>query len=1042
MLSFARAGSRRHLPPALALALCSALVRAGGIGDEVDVALSCGSPAVEVDLPTSASLHVASKDPSSRWLEISEAGVDLVVDDMPAGTFKVTVPTRYGRYFVPVESGTIVRLRRAQVSGTVVHLRPRLWCTSDSPDSRVAWHRGVASVSNELMPVPSALSQAELLVRIKHLSATASVPENHALVAHLRAQALFATGAASEAAPAFALAEEAWQRAGDGSRSLAARVGRVEDLIRAARYEDALQLAVEPPALASAPSYFTNRLTSARCMVLRYLGRLDEALPCYDASITWLRDAGEDTERASMLIDQADVLRRVGRGEIAEERTAQARAIAAGPYAPFVRGRAELMLYDLLLDRGNVVDAIERIQAALGEFSEMRDERWQANAMLRAAWLYAQLGAVGEARSLIDSARGLLNEKDAPARIAAAWMLSAEAEIQGGDPDLALAAARKAEAAYAQLGMAVELDDCRAMIAGLVLQSGDQIQAAALLRDRGPEQPGKFSWALLEAGLAIARGESARAHTLLSSLKLRQGGRFSDDIRRVALEARLLATQGQHADALDVLREAARSVAVATAAVDNRLLAGLLRRGTFPLRAVAFELLLQEAARSSTPEENQRIAAEAWDWLVVTAESAPSNRADEGDAASVRFDGVLARQLLLDPSRSRNPGAAVAARSLLQNLAARGHADKARLARPPVASLDKFQGELPLDATFVAHLDAGAQGGMLWISREHARLVPAAPALDLRRANAVLTERLTRPGATLAEVDTAAESLSRMMFESAPDSDPPAHLLVALDGEISSIPWSVLRWSPGAEQLVATATTSFVHLRNDCCDSLATPNRVRMVIAPQAEADAGLSPLPVAASEMALVQDAVAAAGFRVEPTAANDREAIFGALAAPGEWVHIAAHGQTVAGRLGRSGIWIERGKTDGPQFLSGIGLLGRDIRSELVVMDGCELDARTGHAGAASLNFADAAAKAGARNVIAAMWPVSDSAAVTWVPAFYRAALDPGEPRFARALQEAQLQLRASRRYRHPYYWASLRHTEVIGTGAAANEARIVRR
>ena len=793
-----------------------------------------------------------------------------------------------------------------------------------------------------------------------------------------------------------------------------------------------------PLRFATPPS---NRLASARCMALRYLGRLHEALPCYDASIAWLRDAGEDTERASMLIDQVDVLRRLGQGSIAEERTAEARAIAVGPYAPLVRGRAELMLYDLLLDRGDVVGAIDRIQAALGEFSTMREARWQANAMLRAAWLYAQLGAIGEARSLIDSARDLLNEKDAPARIAAAWMLSAEAELQDGDPGSALLAARKAEEIYAHLGMAVELDDCRAMIAALLLDAGEPARAAAVLRDRDPDMQRKTSWVLVEAGVSLAQGQLARTRKLLSSANLRQGQRFADDIRVVVLKARLLAAEGNRDGALASLGAAAKSISEAAGAVDNGVLASLLRRGSIPLRRVAFELLLQEASGSRTPLDGRRMAAMAWDWLAMAADRTLANRTSESEAASVRFDEGLARQLLLDPSRSRAPAAPAAARSLLQTLTARGHAEAHVRAHPRAPTLEQFQAEMPQDALFVAHLDAGKHGGMLWIGREHAWVVAAPGAHELRKANVALLARLERPDATLAEVDAAAGTLARMVFDSAPASGPPSRLLIALDGELSAVPWAVLRWSPGADQLVATATTSFVHMHNDCCEPLAESRRVRVIVAPQSEAGAGLAPLPVAASEMHLVRGALETAGFGVEPVIADDRESIFRALAVPGEWVHIAAHGQTIAGRLGRSGIWIERGKTDGPQFLSGIGMLGRDVRSELVVMDGCELDA-SGDGGAGSLNFANAAAKAGARNVVAAMWPVSDSAAATWVPAFYRAALDSSEPRFARALQQAQLQLRASRRYRHPYYWASLRHTEVIGIGATVSNGRVAQR
>jgi CHAT domain-containing protein len=54
--------------------------------------------------------------------------------------------------------------------------------------------------------------------------------------------------------------------------------------------------------------------------------------------------------------------------------------------------------------------------------------------------------------------------------------------------------------------------------------------------------------------------------------------------------------------------------------------------------------------------------------------------------------------------------------------------------------------------------------------------------------------------------------------------------------------------------------------------------------------------------------------------------------------------------------------------------------------------------------------------------MWPVSDAAAAIWVPAFYSALTADPQHDAAEALRIAQLKLRDSRAFRHPFYWAGL--------------------
>src|SRR5262249_58991567 len=115
-------------------------------------------------------------------------------------------------------------------------------------------------------------------------------------------------------------------------------------------------------------------------------------------------------------------------------------------------------------------------------------------------------------------------------------------------------------------------------------------------------------------------------------------------------------------------------------------------------------------------------------------------------------------------------------------------------------------------------------------------------------------------------------------------------------------------------------------------------------------------------------------------------------------------------------------------------IDVLDKGVRSDLVVLDACQ----TGDSGTAvngNLSFADAVSRAGARRVVAVMWPVSDAAAAIWVPAFYTALAADESHDTADALRSAQQRLRASRSFSHPFYWAGMQAIErwPIGVDAA---------
>jgi CHAT domain-containing protein len=202
---------------------------------------------------------------------------------------------------------------------------------------------------------------------------------------------------------------------------------------------------------------------------------------------------------------------------------------------------------------------------------------------------------------------------------------------------------------------------------------------------------------------------------------------------------------------------------------------------------------------------------------------------------------------------------------------------------------------------------------------------------------------------------------------------------------------------------------------------------LRVLVAAQGGKNSGgLPPLSGAHMEAQQIEPALAAQSVHIEEDPTMTRGAVLGAFGEPGAWVHVAAHGMVQPQRIGYSGIWLEPTEDEPtPPFLSWLDVLDSGAQADLVVLNACRL-ADSGNVVGANLSFAGALVRAGARHVVAAAWPVSDSASALWVPAFYSALL--ADPRHdpAEALRHAQLRLRESRAFVHPFFWASLQTLE----------------
>jgi CHAT domain-containing protein len=197
------------------------------------------------------------------------------------------------------------------------------------------------------------------------------------------------------------------------------------------------------------------------------------------------------------------------------------------------------------------------------------------------------------------------------------------------------------------------------------------------------------------------------------------------------------------------------------------------------------------------------------------------------------------------------------------------------------------------------------------------------------------------------------------------------------------------------------------------------------VVAPgnSATLKAGMATLRYADAEPDLIARTLPQITLERATGAAATPKALVDALSDPQAWVHLAAHGYARPQLLGYAGAWLA--SPDNPDrsvMLSWLDVIDTPLHAPLAVLNACQLAAGPGATSQSSLSFASAVSAAGVDHVVAAYWPISDSASAVWIPAFYAAMREQPAAHAMDALRTAQIALKDSRAFRHPYYWASL--------------------
>jgi CHAT domain len=845
-----------------------------------------------------------------------------------------------------------------------------------------------------------------------------------ALRLHTAAANLGRAGDSASALLVYQAAAEAWHARGDAVREGAALLGVVEMLVRLGRHGEVAAVADRSAAasMAGGSRYFALRAKAEHCLALRELEERQAAPRCLAPLPAALLAIGETAEAANIYYSLGNMADSDGDWRAAARWLAQARKLDLRAAYPEIVGRLDVLSASLQVLAGRVAPAMAELDDAAGIFEKTRNGRWLANAYLRMARLYGQLGAWEQARVLAANALTRLPARNAPQRRAEALRVLAHAHAALEEPVEAAAKFTQARALYeserAPLRvLALWLDEATMLQSAQALQQAGAL--AATLGDVPPRQQALLSLAHAEqdwrAGnpLAAERLEAIPADLL----------ELRDLLRLRRLQAQASAGRGDFAGAFALLdSEIARlrHYAMASSAAALRHLVGQrlaeLRRTWVDLYTLA-------------PPARRPGHDAVWAMLGNTAAQgllrSPSGAAQGLQAEAV--DRELSA-LLLQPLGESDAlqSATGLQRALLRYYAQqpRSHSAAVATSSSPMPALQAVSGSLAPGEHVLAPA-LGARGGLvLHIDAAGSRVALIADAQQLRADLARLRSLVASADSAVARIAESAQRVSAHLFGE--DMRPaPGRLLLVDDPDLAGLPWALLAWPGQPGPLVEHSIVS--HWLAGPLLPKRGRRPVPQVVRYLGFAGGGARNLPLLdATSAEAGWIGAALSGVVVTPVdAAAGRAALLEQLRQPQGWLHVATHGATAAASHSYSGIWLPPTTAAGrPEFLSWLDVVQNGASADLVVLNACALAADERRALLGSTNFATAVSAAGARDVVAALWPVSDAAARTWIPAFYSAAAGTDDFDAGFALQHAQLALRASRQFRHPFYWASLLH------------------
>jgi CHAT domain-containing protein len=750
-----------------------------------------------------------------------------------------------------------------------------------------------------------------------------------------------------------------------------------------------------------------------------------------------LTEAVQDAEAAGELTVQAFGRAHLGRlhrdrGEYQQALDQYTRSLAIPIPQPRAEHRAALASVELAV--GDLEAALATAQLAVTEARRISSDRLESAAVLTLGRVRVERGEIAEAIALLSYNVALCRRKS--------MVLS---EVEG------LVALGRAEAAAGRRSIAR-----RHQQEGLAQSRahrdvvGEALALAALCALDDAEG---LSGGSCESSLAAAQRIGYGPVALLSRYYLARAARRAGGLEsaRVQLEGALKAVDAQR---LDLRRSDLRQTFNAT--VDDiedeyvDVLADLASAdpaGGWDVRA--FEASERSRGRSLRDE-----LAES---RLGIRQGADPALLQEEDALRDRLRAGLARQLLggVTPAAALDLERTIGGlQASLADVAARIRQASPRyasLSQPEPQSLDAVRTALLDDDSVLLYYALGARRSFLWVVTRTSLERHELP-------SRTVIERLARRAVAAASVPRTSSrdlaSLGRVLLAPAARRLDVSRVVVVADGVLHLVPFAALPSPRGPGPLIGRSEV--VHLPSASVGVLLArvPQRtgpsevavfadpvfrpdddrvhdrsrvasaVAMTSLPRELTRTGrLERLPFTRREALAIQALAGSAG-RVALDFAASREAALDERLSSYRVVHFATHGLLNASRPELSGIVLSMVDSAGrPQngFLTSLDTYNLRLDADLVVLSGCRTALGKDVRSEGIVGLTRGFMYAGARGVLATLWPVDDLATSELMRVFYEGLLGPRRLSPPAALREAQAHVRSRRAWSSPYYWAA---------------------
>jgi CHAT domain-containing protein len=287
------------------------------------------------------------------------------------------------------------------------------------------------------------------------------------------------------------------------------------------------------------------------------------------------------------------------------------------------------------------------------------------------------------------------------------------------------------------------------------------------------------------------------------------------------------------------------------------------------------------------------------------------------------------------------------------------------------------------------------------------------------RYRAVVEHSLTDP---IAAKDASGASLwNKLLAEIAPQIPKDSRLIVIPDGPLHRVNLETMinpapaphYWIEDVEIAVAPSIAMAAY------KPPAVPSHVPSLLLIGAPDYAGTnySPLPKAASELSDIRSHFVGAAQNVYTGPQASPAAYAQAGPASFSLIHFAAHAEANAEMPLESAIVLSR--EGGQDKLYARNVIDIPINADLVTISACRSAGARTYSGEGLIGFAWAFLQAGARDVVAGLWDVSDTSTEALMDRFYAGLGSRQDP--VSALRSAKLALlKGDISYRKPFYWA----------------------